>query len=99
MRPSHQHDAPAEYTIVVKGRFTPSTVVLTPGHRHRLVFRRDETSGCSEHVVFPTLGRSVLLPPFEEVVLELPDLRPGTYPISCQRGVLYGRLVIRNHRR
>ena len=84
--------------IVVNGRFAPHTVVLAPARRHRLVFRREETDACSERVVFPSLGRSVDLPPFEEVAVELPELTPGSHPITCQRGVLYGRIIVREQR-
>ena len=99
MRPSDQTEPLREQTIVVNGGLAPHTVVLMPSRRHRLVFRREETSACSDYVVFPTLGQRVSLPPFEDVAVDLRELSPGSYPITCQRGVLYGRIVVRNHRR
>lgn len=96
--PDHAEPLP-EQTIVINGGFAPHTIVLVPARGHRLVFRREETSACSDYVVFPTLGRRVSLPPFEDVAVDLPELSPGSYPITCQRGVLYARIVVRNHRR
>lgn len=98
MRASLEHDSVPERTIVINGRFAPHTVVLAPG-RGRLVFRREETSACSAQVMLPTLGLSAELPPFQDIVVELPDLAPGTYPITCQRGALSGRIVVRGRPR
>lgn len=53
-------------------------------------------SGCSARVVFPSLGRTVDLPPFEDDAVELPALSPGRHPITCPRGVLYRRIIVRN---
>lgn len=80
-------------TIVVNGRFAPHTVALAAGVPHRLVFRREETGACSDRVVFPTLGLSVALAPLDDTAVELPALTPGSHPMTCQRGALFGRIV------
>ena len=74
---------------IAGSRFAPRTLAPTTGRTHDLVFRREETAPCSERVVFPSVGRSVTLPPFEDVGVELPALPPGVHAITCQRGVLY----------
>lgn len=99
MRTSDKTETVPAVEIVVNGRFAPHTLVLAPGRRHRLVFLREETDACSARVVLPSLGQSVDLPPFEKVAVELPELPPGSYPITCQRGVLYGRIIVRERRR
>ena len=90
-------DAPI--VIVVKGRFNPHTVALRAGHPHVLIFRREETAPCSEQVFFPTIGRSVTLPAFEDVTVELPPLAPGNYAFTCGRAALHGKIVVRGNRR
>lgn len=99
MRTSDETETVRTAKIVVNGRFSPHTLVLSPGRRHRLTFRRDESGACSQRVVFPSLGQSADLPPFAEVAVELPELTPGIYPMTCQSGVLYGRIVVRHNRR
>ena len=91
--------APFCVRIVVNGCFRPGTVAIRAGRPHRLLFRREETTGCSEHVIFPTIGRDVSLPAFEDVAIDLPAMAPGTYPFTCARGALHGRLVVRDSRR
>ena len=81
--------------IVVDGRFKPHTVAVRAGRPCRLVFRREETSPCSEQVVFPSLGRTVTLPAFEDVAIALPALDPGNYSFTCGRSALHGQIIVR----
>jgi Cupredoxin-like domain len=80
--------------VRVKGGYQPSAVHGRVGEPLRIVFSREETASCSEHVVFPAFGKSAMLPPFEDVVLELVPERAGEYEFTCQMGVLRGRLVV-----
>ena len=80
--------------VTVKGGYQPSVVYGRVGEPLRIVFSREETASCSEHVVFPDFGRSAMLPPFEDVSLELVPEHPGEYEFTCQLGMLRGRLVV-----
>ena len=81
--------------IRVRGGYNPSCVVVRAGLPISLIFRREETAACSERVIFPDLGKSEMLPPFEEVTVELPAIEPGEHEFTCQLGVLKGRLIAR----
>ena len=81
--------------ICVRGAFSQDLIEARAGERLRLILRREETAECSERVVFPTLGRSVMLPPFEDVVIDLGPLPRGRHPFSCELGVLRGAIVAR----
>ena len=80
--------------VTVKGGYQPSVVYGRVGEPLRIVFSREETASCSEHVVFPDFGRSAMLPPFEDVSLELVPEHAGEYEFTCQLGMLRGRLVV-----
>ncbi|GIU94196.1 MAG: hypothetical protein KatS3mg012_0653 [Gaiellaceae bacterium] len=80
--------------VRVKGGYQPSVVHGRVGEPLRIVFRREETAYCSEHVVFPALGKSAMLPPFEDVAVEVVPERAGEYVFTCQMGMLHGRLVV-----
>ena len=80
--------------VRVKGGYQPSVVHARVGEPLRIVFSREETASCSEHVVFPAFGKSAMLPPFEDVALELVPEQAGEYEFSCQLGMLRGRLVV-----
>jgi plastocyanin domain-containing protein len=79
--------------VLVKGGYSPDTIVVRAGKPVRLTFRREESSCCSEMVVFGDFGKSAHLPEGEAVPLELPPPKPVTYEFTCQMGMLRGRLV------
>jgi plastocyanin domain-containing protein len=80
--------------VRVRGGYEPETVYVRAGEPVAIVFRREETAPCSERVIFPVLGKSAMLPAFEDVTVELTPLGPGEYEFTCQLGVLRGRLVV-----
>ena len=93
LRPSRGRRA-TTVRVTVKGGYQPSVVYGRVGEPLRIVFSREETASCSEHVVFPDFGRSAMLPPFEDVSLELVPEHAGEYEFTCQLGMLRGRLVV-----
>ena len=89
----HHHDLPTTL-IRVRGGYSPDTVYGRVGEPLRLTFRREETATCSERVVFPDFGKSAMLPPYQDVTVELQPERAGEYEFTCQMGMLHGRLIV-----
>lgn len=88
---SHQ-----EVDILVKGGYTPDTIIVKRGIPVRLNFRREETSTCSDTVLFPDFGKSAKLPEGKTVAIEfLPD-KTGNFEFTCQMGMLRGHLIVEN---
>ncbi len=83
-----------EVLVVVKGGYTPDTIVVEHGRPVRLNFRRDETAACSEMVLFPDFDRSAKLPTGETVAVEFIPDKPGEYEFACQMGMLRGKLIV-----
>ncbi len=83
-----------EQMILVKGGYTPDTIVVERGKPVRLVFLREEASPCSEQVIFDAFDKSARLPQGEQVAIELMPQAPGEYRFTCQMGMLQGRLVV-----
>jgi plastocyanin domain-containing protein len=79
--------------IVVRGAYSPATVRVAAGRPVRLLFDRQETSSCSEEVVFPAFGVRRFLPAHEKTALEITPPVPGTYDFTCGMGMLHGRLI------
>lgn len=84
-----------EAAVEVKGGYSPDIIVVDAGRPVRLRFTRNETSSCTEKVVFDGLDISRSLPTGHEVVIDLPALEPGEYPFACQMGMVRGKLVAR----
>lgn len=82
-----------EIRIRVKDGYDPATIFVEAGRPVRLYFYRDETSECSERVVFEDFGIDQELPAFETTPVQLNPKEPGDYPFRCGKSVLKGRLV------
>lgn len=80
--------------VIVKGGYTPDTIVVEQGRPVRLIFRREESALCSERVVIPGFDKSAVLPEGEEVAIEFLPTQKGEYPFACQMGMLQGRIVV-----
>ncbi len=83
-----------EVRIIVKGGYTPDIIVVQKGRPVRLIFMRQESSTCSEKVLFPDFNQSAILPEGEQVVLEFTPERAGEYGFQCQMGMLRGKLIV-----
>jgi plastocyanin domain-containing protein len=80
--------------VVVKGGYTPDTIVVERGRPVRMIFRREEAALCSERVVIPAFDTSALLPQGEEVAVEFLPTEKGEFPFACQMGMLRGRIIV-----
>lgn len=85
-----------EVPITVKGGYTPDVVTVKRGIPVRLLFTRQESSMCSEIVVFDMIGESAKLPEGETVAIEFTPQATGEIPFQCQMGMLRGKLVVQN---
>ncbi len=83
-----------EAMILVKGGYTPDVIRVEAGTPVRLKFRREETSSCSEMVVFPDFQKSAHLPSGQVVNVELMPKTRGQYEFQCQMGMLRGKLIV-----
>jgi len=80
--------------VLVKGGYTPDTIIVRHGKPVRLNFRREETASCSEKVIFADFKKSADLPTGETVPVEfLPD-KPGEYEFGCAMGMFRGKLIV-----
>lgn len=83
-----------EVPITVKGGYDPDVIVVKRGKPVRLLFNRQESSMCSEMVVFDKINKSANLPEGETVAIEFTPQETGEIPFQCQMGMLRGKLVV-----
>ena len=80
--------------VTVKGGYTPDVIIVKAGEPVSLVFERQESSPCSERVIFKDFDISTLLPEGEKVTVEFTPEKPGEYEFACQMGMFRGRLIV-----
>ena len=83
-----------EVAITVKGGYSPDVIVVRKGRPVRLTFTRQESSACSEKVLFPDFNQNALLPEGEQATLEFTPEKAGEYGFQCQMGTLRGNGLI-----
>ena len=80
--------------ILVKGGYTPDTVIVRSGRPVRLNFRREETASCSDKVIFADFNKSADLPTGQTVSVELLPKAPGEFGFGCPMGMFRGHLIV-----
>jgi plastocyanin domain-containing protein len=83
-----------EVAVTVKGGYTPDIIVVRAGQPVKLRFTRQESSACSETVLFPDFNKSASLPEGQDVTVEVTPDKPGEYGFQCQMGMLRGKLIV-----
>ena len=83
-----------EQLIIVKGGYTPDTIIVKRDLPVRLTFRREENSSCSEMVLLPDFEKSLKLPEGEDVSVEFVPKQVGEFEFACQMGMLRGKLIV-----
>ncbi len=83
-----------EVMVLVKGGYTPDTIIVRHGKPVRINFRREETAGCSDKVVFADFEKTADLPTGQTVGVEFLPKEPGEHVFSCPMGMFRGRLVV-----
>lgn len=82
-----------DVTVIVRGGYDPSTIRVKAGRPVRLAFDRQETSSCSEEIVFPDFNLRRFLPAYQRTVIELTPPKAGTYDFTCGMSMLHGRVI------
>jgi plastocyanin domain-containing protein len=82
-----------EVKVTVHGGYDPATIRVAAGRPVRLIFDRQETSSCSEEIVFPDFGIRRFLPTGAKTTIEVTPPKPGRYEFACGMGMLHGALV------
>ena len=80
--------------VTVKGGYSPDTLVVKRGRPVRIEFDRQETSSCSDTVVFGDFGISRPLPAFRTTAVQFTPEKPGTYEFTCGMSMMRGKLIV-----
>ncbi len=83
-----------EINVTVKGGYSPDVIVVNKGMPVRLNFYRDETSSCSEQVIFGDFRIARNLPAFKTTKIEFTPDKAGEFTFTCGMNMLRGKLIV-----
>ena len=83
-----------EINVTVKGGYSPDVIVVREGLPVRLNFYRDETSSCSEQVIFGDFRIARNLPAYKTTPIEFTPDKTGEFVFTCGMNMLRGKLIV-----
>jgi plastocyanin domain-containing protein len=83
-----------EIKVTVKGGYSPDVIVVKKDVPVRLDFYRDETSSCSEQVIFGDFGIARDLPAYKTTPIEFTPNKTGEFTWTCGMNMLRGKLIV-----
>lgn len=84
-----------QITVVVQGGYSPDRIEVKRGQPVRLLFRREESTACTEQVVFGDFGVSAMLPQGQSVPVEFTPDKAGEFTFHCGMNMVRGQLIVR----
>lgn len=82
-------------TVVVKGGYSPSTVVLKKGMPGKVHFDMKDSTACLSHVVFDKLGVDKDLTKQPVTTVDIPTDQAGEYNFACGMDMFHGKVVVK----
>lgn len=82
-------------TVVVKGGYSPSTVVLKKGVPAQIKFDMQDSTACLSHVVFEQLGVNEDLTKKKITEVNIPTNKATTYNFACGMDMFHGKVVVK----
>lgn len=83
-----------EITVVVQGGYSPDRIEVEQGKPVRLLFRREESTTCTEQVIFSDFGVSAMLPQGQTVPVEFTPDKAGEFTFHCGMNMVRGKIVV-----
>ncbi|HJE26463.1 cupredoxin domain-containing protein [Limosilactobacillus pontis] len=82
-------------TVVVKGGYSPSTVVLKKGMPGKVHFDMKDSTACLSHVVFDKLGVDKDLTKQPVTTVDIPTDQAGEYNFACGMDMFHGKVIVK----
>jgi plastocyanin domain-containing protein len=83
-----------EIKVMVKGGYDPDVIVVKKGVPVKIDFYRDETTDCSEEIVFGDFGIRKSLPAYKTTSIEFTPEKEGEYQFTYGMGMMRGKLIV-----
>lgn len=82
-------------TVVVKGGYSPETIVLKKGTPGKVNFQLKDSTACLSHVVFDDLGVNKDLTKAPSTTIKIPTDKAGEYNFACGMNMFHGKVVVK----
>lgn len=81
--------------VIVQGGYTPDRIEVEQGKPVRLLFRRQESTACTEQVILSDFGIAAMLPQGQEVPVEFTPGQAGEFTFHCGMNMVRGLIIVK----
>lgn len=82
-------------TIVVKGGYSPNTLILKQGIPAKVSFNMQDSTACLSHVVIEKLGIDRDLTQQQITTVEIPTDQKNEFDYTCGMNMFHGKIIIK----
>lgn len=75
--------------------YKPDVITFKEGKPAQVKFIPSDNMGCMNEVVFKDLGIDKVFDGKNEVIVDIPTDKPGTYNFACGMDMFHGKVVIK----
>ena len=75
--------------------YKPDVITFKSGKPGQVKFIPSDNMGCMNEIVFKDLGIDKVLDGKNEVVVNIPTDKPGTYNFACGMDMFHGKVVVK----
>ncbi|WP_368279213.1 cupredoxin domain-containing protein [Lactobacillus gasseri] len=75
--------------------YKPDVITFKSGKPAQVKFIPSDNMGCMNEIVFKDLGIDKVLDGKNEVVVNIPTDKPGTYNFACGMDMFHGKVVVK----
>lgn len=89
------NDGQQEAKVIVKGGYSPSTIVLKKGIPANINFNMQDSTACLSHVVFDKLGVNADLTKQPVTSIKIPTDKKAEYDFACGMNMFHGKVIVK----
>lgn len=89
------NDGHQEAKVIVKGGYSPSTIVLKKGVPANINFNMQDSTACLSHVVFDKLGVNADLTKQPVTSIKIPTDKKAEYDFACGMNMFHGKVIVK----
>lgn len=82
-------------TVIVKGGYTPNTLILKQGIPAQVTFDMQDSTACLSHVVIAKLGIDKDLTKQKTTTINIPTDQKKEFDYSCGMNMFHGKIIIK----
>lgn len=88
-------DGQQSETVVVKGGYSPATIIVKKGLPATINFDLQDSTACLSMITFDKLGINEKLNAAKDTTVKIPTNQAGEYNFACGMDMFHGKVIVK----